>query len=573
MKARCLLISLSLLALVGCTRGSDVLWLANGEFSPEGTPACQYRILDHWDNLDDSVERGYAGLSIWEWTSDSIPVERIRTYGRLNKAIGINGSVLNNVNSNPAILDEEHLQRVARIADILREYGIRTYLSVNFATPLSLGELQTADPLNEDVINWWNSKVDAIYSLIPDFGGFLVKASSEGQPGPQDFGRSHVDGANMLADALAKHGGILMWRAFVYAANSPDRAKQAYEEFVPLDGQFRENVIIQIKNGPVDFQPREPVSPLFWGLHSTESMAELQITQEYTGQENHLCFLPPMWKECLDAIGPRKAIAGVANTGQDDNWCGQMFAQANWYAFGRLAWNPSLSSDEIADEWIHHSFKKPWWCTKKRFERYFVEPVKAMMLESHEAVVNYMMPLGLHHLFYWEHHYGPQPWCDIPGAREDWMPRYYHRADSTGIGFDRSESGSNAVSQYPDSLSAIYGSVADCPENLILWFHHIPWDYTMKSGRSLWDQLCIQYDLGVKQVSGFLNTWENVKPYLDSTVWEETYEKLKIQEKDARLWRDACIQYFQTFSEKEIPADIIRPEIPLDTILSTPIYR
>lgn len=536
----------------GCSRGNGVLWLSGGPMAPEGEPAFEYRILNHWDNLDDTVERGYAGPSIWEWTSDAVPEERIRTYGRLNQSIGINGSVLNNVNASPSILDSVHLDRVRQIADILRQYGIRTYLAVNFAAPMALGYLPTADPLNPDVVQWWNDKVKDIYSRIPDFGGFLVKASSEGQPGPQNFARSHADGANMLADALSPYGGIVMWRSFVYAPNSPDRARQAYEEFVPLDGKFRNNVIIQIKNGPVDFQPREPVSPLFWGFRSTASMPELQITQEYTGQDKQMCFLSEMWKECLDVIGTRKAIAGVANTGQDDDWCGQLFAQANWYAFGRLAWDPSLSSAQIADEWIHGTFVRPWWCPELLFEKKFVEPVKNMMLQSREAMVNYMMPLGLHHLFFWEHHYGPQPDCDIPGAREDWMPRYYHRADSIGLGFDRSSSGSNAVEQYPDSLARLYGSLQSCPENLLLWFHHVPWNYRMSSGRTLWEQLCFQYDSGVKQAEGFVGTWKSVRPFVRKDLWQDTMEKMLIQARDAAVWRDTCLRYFQQFSGMEI---------------------
>lgn len=557
---------------VGCSRGNDALWLAAGPMEPSGEPYYEYRILDHWDNLDDTVERGYAGPSIWAWTGE-LPVERIHTYGRLNQSIGINGSVLNNVNANPRILTPEYLKRVADIADILREYGIRTYLSINFATPQALGELPSADPLNPDVCAWWKAKVDEIYELIPDFGGFLVKASSEGQPGPQNFGRTHVDGANMLADALEPHGGIVMWRAFVYAADSPDRANQAVQEFEPLDGRFRSNVIIQIKNGPVDFQAREPVNPLFFNLTETSNMPELQVTQEYLGQSFHLVFLAPMWEEFFSGmlLGNRsdiRAIAGVANTGQMEDWCGHIFSQANWYAFGRLAWDPTLSSAQIADEWLHGTFRKPWWCSRARFESGFIEPVKEMMLRSREDCVNYTMPLGLHHIFNGSH-YGPGPWQRAP--RPDWEPRYYHKADSAGIGFDRTvETGSGNTAQYPDPYSTRYDVAETCPENLLLWFHHLPWDYSMSSGRTLWDEICLHYDCGIKAVQGYIVTWNAVKPFVSKTVWKKVQQRLVIQEADARWWRDACVQYFQTFSGMPVPADVAAPEIPLDSLYRRP---
>lgn len=557
---------------VGCSRGNDALWLAAGPMEPSGEPYYEYRILDHWDNLDDTVERGYAGPSIWAWTGE-LPVERIHTYGRLNQSIGINGSVLNNVNANPRILTPEYLKRVADIADILREYGIRTYLSINFATPQALGELPSADPLNPDVCAWWKAKVDEIYELIPDFGGFLVKASSEGQPGPQNFGRTHVDGANMLADALEPHGGIVMWRAFVYAADSPDRANQAVQEFEPLDGRFCSNVIIQIKNGPVDFQAREPVNPLFFNLTETSNMPELQVTQEYLGQSFHLVFLAPMWEEFFSGmlLGNRsdiRAIAGVANTGQMEDWCGHIFSQANWYAFGRLAWDPTLSSAQIADEWLHGTFRKPWWCSRARFESGFIEPVKEMMLRSREDCVNYTMPLGLHHIFNGSH-YGPGPWQRAP--RPDWEPRYYHKADSAGIGFDRTvETGSGNTAQYPDPYSTRYDVAETCPENLLLWFHHLPWDYSMSSGRTLWDEICLHYDSGIKAVQGYIVTWNAVKPFVSKTVWKKVQQRLVIQEADARWWRDACVQYFQTFSGMPVPSDVAAPEIPLDSLYRRP---
>ena len=552
-----------------CAKPQGPLWLAAGPVQPEGEPYYEYRILDHWDNLDDSVERGYAGPSIWEWTSPEIPVERIHTYGLLNQSLGINGSVLNNVNANPKILDSEHIRRVAQIADILRQYGIKTYLSINFATPMALGELATADPLDPAVAAWWKAKADEIYSLIPDFGGFLVKASSEGQPGPQDFGRTHVDGANMLADAVGPHGGMVMWRAFVYAATSPDRANQAVEEFEHLDGQFRDNVIIQIKNGPVDFQAREPFSPLFGRMDKTVTMPELQVTQEYLGQSFHLVFLAPMWEEFFDEVRnfarlDRKAIAGVANTGQEDTWCGHVFSQANWYAFGRLAWDPTLTSEQIADEWIHHTFLKPWWCSKKRFEREFVQPVKEMMLVSREACVNYTMPLGFHHIFNGSH-YGPGPWQGA--SRPDWSPLYYHKAGPDGVGFDRTvATGSGNTAQYREPFASTMENLSTCPDKYLLWFHHLPWNYRMRSGRTLWDEICLHYQSGIDTVRGFLDTWAAVKKFVDDDIWNKVQERLVIQEADSRWWRDACVQYFQTFSGMPVPSDVAAPEIPLDSL-------
>ena len=558
-----------ILVAVGCTpRSNDALWLAAGPVETSGEPCYEYRILDHWDNLDDSVERGYAGPSIWAWTEEEIPEERIREYGRLNESIGINGSVLNNVNASPLMLTTEVLERVARIADILRDYGIRCYLAVNFATPMALGELPTADPQNPAVRRWWQLKAEEIYGMIPDFGGFLVKASSEGQPGPQDFGRSHADGANMLAAALKPYGGIVMWRAFVYSASSPDRANQAVEEFKPLDGQFASNVLIQIKNGPVDFQAREPVSPLFFNLEHTATMPELQITQEYLGQSWHLVYLGTMWEEFLAQSAtlsrPCKAIAGVANTGQMEDWCGHIFSAANWYAFGRLAWDPTLGAEQIAEEWIRGTFIKPRWCPERRFTRKFVEPVKEMMMSSRETCVNYTMPLGFHHIFNGSH-YGPGPWQGAP--RPDWSPKYYHKADSAGVGFDRTcATGSGNTGQYPEPMRSIYENVDSCPENLLLWFHHLPWDYTMGSGRSLWDEICLHYDAGVTAVQGYIATWRRCKPYVNPEIWQKVQARLTVQESDARWWRDACVQYFRTFSGLPVPDDVRQPEIPLDSL-------
>lgn len=511
------------------------------------------RILNHWDNLDGTVERGYAGCSLWNW--EELPgtlSPRYEAYARANASVGINGTVLNNVNASPQVLATGSLEKVKALADVFRPYGIKVYLSVNFASPIQLGKLDTADPLDKEVIRWWRRKVKEIYTLIPDFGGFLVKANSEGQPGPCDFGRTHAEGANMLADALKPYGGIVMWRAFVYSPTDSDRAKQAYLEFMPLDGQFHDNVIVQIKNGPIDFQPREPYSPLFTAMKQTSMMVEFQITQEYLGFSNHLAYLAPLWEEFFGEVRPDrlKAVAGVANIGTDVNWCGHHFAQANWYAFGRLAWNPSLTSDRIADEWLRQTFTS---------QPAFVRPVKEMMLQSREAVVNYMMPLGLHHQFAWGHHYGPEPWCSVPGARPDWLPSYYHKADKEGIGFDRSSKGSDAVSQYPDSLRQIYNDKATCPEIYLLWFHHVPWQHQMKSGRTLWGELCHAYDRGVRQVRGFQEVWDSVEPFVDVRRFREVQSKLKIQMRDAVWWKDACLLYFQTFSGMPIPAGIERP--------------
>lgn len=541
-------------------------------------PSYERRILNHWDNLDNTVERGYAGWSIWHW-GEPVPVELIRKYARANASVGINGTVLNNVNATPEMLSREKLVRTAEIASVLRPFGIRTYLSVNFSSPAALGGLETSDPLNKDVQNWWKKKVAEIYELIPDFGGFLVKANSEGLPGPQDYGRTHADGANMLADALAPYDGIVMWRAFVYSPKSQDRANQAYEEFVPLDGQFRSNVIIQVKNGPVDFQPREPFSPLFGGMSKTALMPELQITQEYLGFSNHLVYLVPLFKECLDsdtycegegstikdittgkvypAAYTTSAIAGVANIGRDENWCGHEFAQSSWYGFGRMAWDVDLSAEDIAREWILQTF------TSKED---FVVPVLDMMMSSRETAVDYMMPLGFHHIFAWGHHYGPEPWCEVEGARIDWLPKYYHKADTEGVGFDRTKEGSGNVSQYHEPLCSLYDSLEDCPESLLLWFHHVPWTHKMDSGRTLWDEICHRYDRGVKQVREYQVVWEEVGKYIDRERREAVREKLAIQESDARWWRDACVQYFQEFSGMPVPEEVEKPERPLDEL-------
>ncbi len=558
---------------------AEVLGEAGPGIDLSGKPYYDIRVLNHWDNLDDTVERGYAGLSMWEWTAPEIPEERIRRYGELCASIGLNGSVLNNVNANPLILDAEHIARVAKMADILREYGIKTYLSIKWTSPMTLSGLKGGDPLDPKVRQWWKDKAKEIYAAIPDFGGFLVKANSEGQAGPQDYGRTHADGANMLAEALQPYGGIVMWRAFVYSPTSPDRANQAVEEFLPLDGQFADNVIVQIKNGPVDFQPREPFSPLFGRLKETKMMMEFQITQEYLGFSNHLAYHGTTWEECLQADTYRQgpgspvykavnAIAGVANTGQDPDFCGYVFAQANWYAFGRLAWDPTLSAAQIADEWVRQTFLKPEGMSPKAFEKKFVMPVKGILMASREAVVDYEMPLGLHHLFGGTH-YGPAPWERL--GRPDWTPAYYHQADSAGIGFDRTRTGSGNVDQYNEPLASAFNDLETCPENLLLWFHHLPWDYKLASGRTLWDEICLHYDRGIRTVDGFRATWQGLKPYVSPALWEETDRKLTIQARDARWWRDACVGYFQTFSGRPLPADVEPLKTPIDSLIGRSI--
>lgn len=520
-------------------------------------PLNDIRILNHWDNPDGTIERGYAGRSLWKW--DELPAKvspRYAEYARANASIGINGTVLNNVNASPEVLSSDNLKKVKTLADIFRPYGIKVYLSVNFATPIKLGGLATADPLNSDVAEWWKQKVHEIYSMIPDFGGFLVKANSEGQPGPCDYHRTHAEGANMLASALKPYGGIVMWRAFVYSPSDADRAKQAYLEFKPLDGKFLDNVIVQVKNGPIDFQPREPYSPLFGAMPHTQLMVEFQVTQEYLGHSNHLAYLAPMWKEFYSYYGPSdmKAAAGVTNIGDDTNWCGNNLAQSNWYAFGRLAWNPALSSEEIAREWLAQTFTA---------DSRFVRPMTEVMMQSREAVVDYMMPLGLHHIFAWGHHYGPEPWCEIEGARPDWLPTYYHRADKEGLGFDRTTDGSDAVSQYPDSLAAVFNSIDSCPDEFLLWFHHVPWKHEMKSGRTMWDELCLHYQRGVDAARGFRDTWKDMSPYVDAERHAAVAHRFDIQASDAVWWKDACLEYFRTFSHMKYPAGVEKPRFSL----------
>ena len=516
--------------------------LLRGE-DKESHPAFPLRLLNHWDNLDGSIERGYAGESIFEWFH--LDEQLIRDYARANASLGINGSVLNNVNASPNMLTTRYLKEVKKIADILRPYHIKVYLSINFATPMALKETKTADPLDKSVARWWKKKAKEIYKLIPDFGGFLVKANSEGQPGPGDFGRTHADGANMLADAVKPYGGIIMWRCFVYGANhkGEDRVKQAVSEFKPLDGQFRDNVILQTKNGPLDFQPREPYSPIFDQIKQTPNMVELQITQEYLGQSRHLVYLAPMWKEFFSFVSPKqlKGIAGVANIGKDRNWCGHHFSQANWYAFGRLAWNPDLSSEAIAKEWLEQTFT-----TNKRFVNVMTE----LMETSREACVKYMMPLGLHHIFKFDHHYGPEPDGFIASYPLEWCPVYYHKANKDSIGFDRSHTGTDATSQYRPEIARKYDNIETCPENLLLWFHRVPWTYRMKDGSTLWESLQFEYQSGVIIVETIQATWHNkMRHYVDEQRWREVDERLTDQLQNAREWRDVCLGYFRQFAE------------------------
>lgn len=530
-------------------------------------PAFSLRLLNHWDNLDGSIERGYAGKSIF-WNCNLRPqtfgsrqpspgVQRLIDYARANASVGINGAVLNNVNASPKMLTRPYLDSVRMIADILRPWGIKVYLSVNFGSPKALGATKTADPLDKHVVKWWQDKAKELYRLIPDFGGFLVKANSEGQPGPFDYGRTHADGANMLADALQPYGGIVMWRSFVYGARhkGEDRVKQAVSEFKELDGLFRPNVMLQSKNGPLDFQPREPYAPIFDNMKQTPQMVEFQITQEYLGQSKHLTYLATMWKEFFSFVSPSrlKGIAGVSNIGQDKTWCGHDFSQANWYAFGRLAWNPELSSEDIAREWLQQTFTT---------STDFVDPMTEVMMTSREACVDYMMPLGLHHIFKFDHHYGPEPDGFKAEYPIEWCPVYYHKADTAGIGFDRSSHGTDAVGQYAEPYRSLYNDLRTCPEAYLLWFHHLPWNYPMRDGRTLWESLNAHYNRGVEATEGYLDTWQRMRPYVEETDhdsgqasgsrWSRVNELLKTQVENAREWRDVCLKYFHSFTRRPI---------------------
>ena len=538
-------------------------------------PKIKLRILNHWDNLNRTVERGYAGFSIWDWHKlPDLIDKRYIDYARANASIGINSTVLTNVNANAVVLTNPYLEKVKALADLFRPYGIKIYLTARFSAPIEIGKLKTADPLNDTVQQWWKQKIKEIYELIPDFGGFLVKANSEGQPGPQDYNRTHADGANMLADAVSPFNGIIMWRAFVYSSTSNDRFKQAYEEFKPLDGKFRKNVLVQVKNGPIDFQPREPFSPLFGAMDQTPLMMEFQLTQEYLGQGTHLVFEAPLFKETLNADTYSKGkgstvtkvingslnnfslngIAGVSNIGNDINWCGHPFAQANWYALGRLCWDYDLSSAQIADEWIRQTFTN---------DPSFVQPVKNIMLQSREVLVNYMTPLGLTHIMYNGHHYGPMPWGNTLN-RPDWNPVYYHKADSIGIGFDRTATGTNALAQYAVEVQNEFKDVNKCPEDYLLWFHHVSWKHRMRSGRTLWDELCYKYYTAVDSMKTMQQQWNKLAKYVDPERFDHVKQLLNIQVKDAIWWRNACLLYFQTFSKMPIPSQYEKPDKTLE---------
>lgn len=539
-------------------------------------PKLDVRILNHWDNMDRTVERGYAGFSLWNWhTLPDYIDPRYKDYARANASIGINGTVLTNVNANALVLTPTYLEKVKALADVFKPYGLKVYLTARFSAPIEIGGLKTADPLAPEVITWWKNKTDEIYKLIPNFGGFLVKANSEGQPGPQNYGRTHLEGANMMADAVAPHGGIIMWRAFVYSEHdADDRAKQAYSEFVPYDGKFRDNVLVQVKNGAIDFQPREPFHPMFGAMPNTPIMMEFQITKEYLGFATHLVFLPKLYEEVLQtdtyrkgkgstvakvldgSLHPKKitGMAGVANIGNDNNWTGHPFGQADWYGFGRLAWNPHLSAESIAEEWIRSTFSN---------DKNFVTPIKKMMLDSREMVVNYMTPYGLHHIFDTSHHYGPGPWVDNL-SRPEWNPVYYHKADEKGIGFNRTKTGSNAVAQYAPEVAEIFEDLESCPEKDLLWFHHLSWDYKLKNGHTLWNGIGLKYQEGVDGVQSMISTWEMMAPYVDKKRHEHVSMLLNIQLKEAIWWKNACMSYFQTFSKMDFPEGMDKPDKTLE---------
>lgn len=540
-------------------------------------PKVKLRMLNHWDNLNRTVERGYAGFSLWNWHSLPGYIDpRYKDYARANASIGINGTVLTNVNANATILTKNYLEKVKALADVFRPYGIKVYLTARFSAPIEIGGLKTADPLDEKVRQWWKDKVKEIYQHIPDFGGFVIKANSEGQPGPQDYKRSHSDGANMFAEAVAPFNGIIMWRAFVYSAEkNVDRHKQAYDEFVPLDGAFHKNVMVQVKNGAIDFMPREPFHPLFGAMPKTPLMMEFQVTQEYLGQATNLVYLGPLFKECLDSdtytSGKGSTVAkvldgsfnkdqtltgitGVANIGTDVNWTGHPFAQANWYALGRLAWNHSLSAEKIADEWLRMTYSN---------HRAFIQTASKLMMESRDVFVQYSNPIGLHHIMGTGHHYGPAPWVNNLN-RPDWNPVYYHKADSMGIGFNRTVTGSNALVQYHPEARKLWENMNTCEEKNLLWFHHVPWTFKMQSGRSLWDELCYHYYSGAAKVKEMQQSWANLKPYVDPQRFDQVRSLLNVQYDEAIWWRNACLLYFQTFSKKPIPTQYEKPDKTLD---------
>lgn len=541
----------------------------------QSAPTLKLRLLNHWDNLNRHVERGYAGIALWDWHKlpDYID-QRYIDYARANASIGINGVTVTNVNANAQVLTKQYLDKLKALADVFRPYGIKIFLTARFSAPMELDKFKTADPLDENVKTWWKKKTDEIYSMIPDFGGYLVKANSEGQPGPQNYNRTHADGANMLADAVAPHHGIVIWRAFVYSQDSDDRFKQAYDEFKPLDGKFNRNVLVQVKNGPIDFQPREPFSPLFGAMKKTPLVMEFQITQEYLGQATHLVYEAPLFKETFNADtyanGKGTSVAkvingnafnneltgmsGVTNIGNDINWTGHLFAQANWYAYGRLAWNLDLSSEDIADEWIRQTFSN---------NPTFITTTKNIMMNSREMLVNYMTPLGLHHIMGNGHHYGPAPWSNnLP--RPDWNPVYYHKADAYGIGFNRTSTGTNALAQYSKEVAAQYLDSNTCDENFLLWFHHVSWNHQMKSGRNLWNEMCYRYYHATDEITNTVKAWNQMEKYVDHERFQHVKMLLGIQMKEAIWWRNACLLYFQTFSKQPIPSQYEQPDQTLE---------
>lgn len=537
----------------------------------EGAPKIQNRILDHWDNLDGSVERGYAGRSLWAWGELPATLSpRYKAYARANASIGVNGVVLTNVNANAQVLTAMYLDKVAALAEVFRAYGIKVYLTARFSAPSEIGGLSTSDPAQDSVKQWWVDKADEIYALIPDFGGFLVKANSEGQPGPQEYGRTHADGANALADAVNPHGGIVMWRAFVYSDSSPtDRIRQAYDEFEPLDGQFHENVLVQVKNGPLDFQPREPFSPLFGAMPETPLALEVQITKEYLGEDTHLAYLGPLYEEVLKAdtfaAGEGSTVArvidgslhgykttvmaGVANIGTDTNWSGSHFNQANWYVFGRMAWDPDVTAQAIAEEWVRQTLSN---------DPVVLTPVTEMMMSSREALVDYMTPLGLAHIMGTDHHYGPKPW-ENSLSRAEWNPTYYHKASPESLGFDRTVGGSDAVSQYSDAVRDRFGSRDTVPDEFLLFFHKVGWQETLGTGRTLWDELVYRYSRGVDAVGAMREAWKSVEGRVDAQRFAEVNEFLEIQHYEARWWRDACLTYFQSFADLTVASEFAPP--------------
>ncbi len=549
---------------------------ALAKISIASTPKLQHRVVNHWDNVNRLVERGYAGLSLWDWgTLPDYKSPRYTDYARINASLGINGTVINNVNADPRLLSDQFLKKIAALADVFRPYGIKVYLSINYNSPRAFGDLDIADPLDPRVAKWWQERTKKVYDYIPDFGGYLVKANSEGQPGPQDYGRNHADGANMLAAALKPYGGVVFWRAFVYHPDIGDRFRGSYDEFKPLDGKFADNVILQVKNGPIDFQPREPYSSLFSAMEKTNMMMEFQVTQEYFGFATHLAYQGPLFEESLrtetyakgegSTIGnilegkvfnsaKHTGMAAVINPGTDRNWTGHPFVQSSWYAFGRMAWDHDISAETAAEEWLRMTFSN---------NEKFIAPLKQMMLSSREAGVNYRSPLGLTHLYSQGDHYGPAPWTDNL-ERADWTAIYYHRAAKDGIGFDRTKTGSNAIAQYPAPLMKQYGDINAVPEELLLWFHHVSWDHKMKSGRNLWEELLHKYYEGVEQVRSMQREWDKLEAYVDAERFAQIKALLQVQERDAVIWRDSCVLYFQTFSGKPIPATYEKPKHDLE---------